>query len=182
MADKKKKGRRAYLSDYVLDVSGEYVYTGDYYEATAEKGDVQKLFKKVFVLVIGAFALLVGVGCLSTGTTSGAFYVTLPHTAAIILSAFCIYDSWTVMRSKGRLRTHDYETSAQRLKGFSISAGVCAFAAAAGQTGYTVLKGGKATRTADILFLSGCFAAAMLYYRAFTIKKQILWQKCTEKA
>ena len=60
MADKKKKGRRAYLSDYVMDVSGEYVYTGDYYEASAEKGDVQKLFKKVlkftFLLVVYEFA------------------------------------------------------------------------------------------------------------------------------
>lgn len=166
----------------MLDVSGEYVYTGDYYEAKTENGDVQKLFKKIFALVITAFVLLIAVGCLSTGTTSGAFYVTLPHTAAIILSAFCIYDSWTMMHSKGCLRTHDYENSAQRFKGFSISAGVCAFAAAVGQTGYTVLNGEKATRTADILFLAGCFVAAMLYYLIFTTKKQILWQKCTEKA
>jgi hypothetical protein len=43
MADKKKKGRRAYLSDYVLDVSGEYIYTGDYYIADTQGKDYKRI-------------------------------------------------------------------------------------------------------------------------------------------
>ena len=177
MADKKKKGRRAYLSDYVMDVSGQYVYNGAYYNADAQGKDFSRVVKGVFGLVFLAFAALVAVGCLSTGTTSGAFYVTLPHAVAIILSAVCLYDSVIVLRSKGRLKEHQYDSAVPRLKGCSIAGAVCAFVAAAGQLGYTVLKGEKATRVADIVFFAGCLVAGALLYMAFATKKQILWQK-----
>jgi hypothetical protein len=182
MADKKKKGRRAYLSDYVLDVSGEYIYTGDYYIADTQGKDYKRICRGIFGLSVLVMAVLVGVGCLSTGTTSGAFYVTLPHVAAIILAAFCIYDSAVVYKANGKLRAHDYETSVPRMQGSSVAGAVCAFAAALGQSVYTIFIGSKATRGADILFLAGCFVAGMLYCLMFTTKKQILWQKSTEKA
>jgi hypothetical protein len=73
MADKKKKGRRAYLSDYVMDVSGQYVYNGAYYSADAQGKDFARVIKGLMALVVISFAVLVAVGCLSTGTTSGAF-------------------------------------------------------------------------------------------------------------
>ena len=181
MSEKKKKGRRAYLSDYVLDVSGEYVYTGGYYIASvANNKDFAKFMRGIFGLAVLAFAVMVGVGCLSTGTTSGAFYVTAPHVAAIVLTAISIYDSFIIAGSKGKLKTHLYENNVSRLKGVSFAGTVCAFAAAAGQLGYMVLKGGKTTFTADLLFMAGCFAAGAMLLVTFRLQKGIMWQKHTE--
>lgn len=179
MADKKKKGRRAYLADYVPDVNGEYVYTGDYYTAYTNGKEFKSVLRGLFGLSVLVMAVLVGVGCLSTGTTSGAFYVTLPHVAAIVSAAFCIYDSAVIFKSSGKLRAHQYESAVPRLQGSAVAGAVCAFAAALGQTVYTVFMGGKATRAADILFLAGCFVAGVLYCLIFTTKRQIVWQKST---
>ena len=165
-----------------MDVTGEYVYNGAHYTAQTQGKDFARVVKGVAGLAFLALTALVGVGCLSTGTTSGAFYVTLPHAVAIVLSAICIYDSVVVFRSKGRMKEHQYDSSVPRLKGCSMVGAVCALAAALGQTGYTVFKGTEATRAADIVFLIGCFAAAGLLYLAFATKKQIMWQKDTQKA
>lgn len=180
MSDKKKKGKRAYLSDYVLDVSGEYVYTGDYYIATVKQNkDFARFMRGIIGLTVLAFAVLVGVGCLSTGTTSGAFYVTAPHVAAIVFAAICIYDSFTVAGSKGKLKTHMFENNVSRLKGMSFAGIIAAFVAAAGQLGYIVFAGNKYTMIADILFFAGCFVAGTLLLVTFQLQKHIMWQKHT---
>ena len=177
MPEKKKKGRRAYLSDYVLNAAGEYVYVGDYYIAVAEGKNPGKIMAGILGLAAAAFAVLAAAGCLSTCTASGAFYVTIPYALAVILSAVCIYDSATIIHEKCRLTTHSYEKSAQRIKGFLMAAGVCSFVSAAGHIAHTVLRGTEATRAADILFFVACLAAAALCYLAFRKKKQVLWQK-----
>lgn len=182
MSDKKKKGKRAYLSDYVLDVSGEYVYTGDYYIATVKQNkDFARFMRGVFALAVLSFAVLVGVGCLSTGTASGAFYVTAPHVAAIVFSAICIYDSFIVAGSKGKLKTHLFENNVSRFKGMSFAGTIAALAAALGQLGYIVFSGNKYTIIADLLFFAGCFAAGAMLLVTFRLQKHIMWQKHTEK-
>ena len=177
MPDKKKKGRRAYLSDYVLNAAGEYVYTGAYYIAVAEGKSPERLMRGILGLAVAAFALLAAAGCLSTCTASGAFYVTIPYVLAVVLSAVCIYDSATIIHERCKLTTHSYEKSAQRIKGFLMVAAVCAFVAATGHAVHMVVKGTAATRAADILYFVACQAAAVLCCLAFRAKKQILWQK-----
>ena len=182
MAQKKKKGKRAYLSDYVLDVSGEYVYTGDYYIADIKQNkDFARFMRGIIALTVLSFAVLVGVGCLSTGTTSGAFYVTAPHIAAIVLTAICIYDSFTVAASKGKLKAHLFENNVSRLKGMSFVSTVVSFVAALGQLGYIIFAGNNYTLTADLLFLAGCFAAGTMMLVTFWLQKHIMWQKSIQK-
>lgn len=180
MADKKKKGRRAYLSDYTMNVSGEYVYTGDWYTAQMDR-DFGRFMGGVMGMLVLSMTLLVGVGCLSTGTTSGAFYVTLPHVLAIVLCAVCIYDCSIIAKSKGNMKTHQYQTSVPRLNSMSIAGAVCAFAAAAGQLGYILLAGSKATRAADMVFMIGCTGASMLLFGTFSARKQIKWLQNVNK-
>lgn len=182
MSEKKKKGKRAYLSDYVLDVSGEYVYIGDYYIAEIKYGkDFARFMRGIMALAVMSFAVLVGVGCLSTGTASGAFYVTAPHVAAIVFTAICIYDSFTVAASKGKLKTHLFENNVSRLKGMSFAGTIAAFAAALGQLGYIIFAGNKYTITADLLFLAGCFATGAMLLVTFRLQNNIMWQKYTGK-
>ena len=182
MSDKKKKGKRAYLSDYVLDVNGEYVYTGAYYMASVEHGkDFARVMRAISGLAVLSFAFLVGIGCLSTGTTSGAFYVTVPYVAAIVFTAISIYDSFAVAGSKGKLKAHLYENNVSRLKGMSFAGTIASFAAAAGQLGYVIFAGNKYKIIADLLFLAGCFAAGALLLVTFRLQKHIMWQKHTDK-
>ena len=180
MPDKKKKGRRAYLSDYVLNAAGEYVYTGDYYVAVAEGKDPVKIMRGILGLAAAAFAALAGAGCLSTCTASGAFYVTIPYVVAVVLCAVCSYDAATILHERCRLTAHSYEKSAQRVKGFLMVAAVCAFVAAAGHIVHTVLRGTNVTRAADLLYFAACLAAAALCCMAFQAEKQIFWKKNTK--
>ncbi len=173
---KKKKGRRAYLSDYVQDLNGTYIYRGNYYVAEVPARELSRILRGILGLAVLSLLFLVGVGCLSTGTTSGAFYVTLPHVAAIILTVVCLYDTVTVLRGEGKLRSHQYEHTVSRLRGSSIISAVCAAIAAVGQTAYTIVSGTAATRAADILFLAGCYVAAVLCFLMFRIQKQIIWR------
>ena len=182
MSEKKKKGKRAYLSDYVLDVNGEYVYTGDYYIASVEQGkDFARFMRAISGLAVLAFAFLVGIGCLSTGTTSGAFYVIVPYVAAMVFTAICIYDSFTVASGKGKLKAHLFENNVSRLKGMSFAGTAAVFIAAFGQLGYIIFAENKYTIVADLLFLAGCIAAGMLLLVTFRLQKGIMWQKHTEK-
>lgn len=176
MAAKKKKGRRAYLSDYVQDLNGEYIYRGSYYVAEVPAREMSRILRGILGLTLLALLILTGVGCLSTGTTSGAFYVTLPHVAAIILTAVCLYDTVVVMRSAGKLRSHQYESAVPRLRGCAMMGTVCAAVAAVGQTVYTIVAGQSNTRLADILFFVGCYAAAILCFLVFRIQKRIVWR------
>lgn len=177
MAEKKKKGRRSYLADYVQDVNGQYVYTGSHYLAQTDGASMPRLLRGIFGLLLLAMLALIGVGCLSTGTASGAFYVTLPHVAAIVLGALCLYDCGVVLQGKGCLRSHVYERSVPRLRGSTAAGAICAGIAAVGQTVYTFVAGKAATRGADILFFVGCYLAFALFFLAFRTQKRIVWEK-----
>ena len=64
MAEKKKKGRRSYLADYVQDVNGQYVYTGSHYLAQMDGASMPRLLRRIFGLLLLAMLALIGVGCL----------------------------------------------------------------------------------------------------------------------
>lgn len=179
MADKKKKGRRAYLSDYILDVSGEYVYKGEYYTAQLQGRQFLSLAGKILAFVASAEVLLVAAGCLSTGSSSGAFYVTLPHVVAIVLCAVCIYDAVTVLKSKGKVKSHDYEKGVMRLKSLSIAAAACSIGAAAGQLVYLFTAESGDTLGADITFFALALAAFGVILVTIQLQNRIIWQKYT---
>lgn len=172
---KKKKGLRPHLNDYVQDVNGEYIYKGTYHvcalPAEVFRGQ-SRLLLTVFVL---AFVLLVAAGCLSTGTASGAFYVTVPYAVAVVLTFICIYDSFTVWRSGGKMRTHDHDRVVPRMRGCAVVGTAFAAAAAVGQGVYLLAFGEETTRGADIVYLLCVLLAALLDFFAFRRQRKILW-------
>lgn len=172
---KKKKGLRPHLNDYVQDVNGEYIYKGTHHVCTlpadAFRGQ-SMLLLTVFVL---AFALLIAAGCLSTGTTSGAFYVTVPYAVAVVLTFICIYDSVTVLRSGGRMRTHDHDRVIPRMRGCAVVGAAFAAAAAVGQGVYLLFFGEASTRVADIVYLLCVLASVGLDFFAFRRQRIIRW-------
>ena len=172
---KKKKGLRPHLNDYVQDVNGEYIYKGTHHVCTLPADVFRGQSKLLLTVFILAFALLIASGCLSTGTTSGAFYVTVPYAVAVVLTFICIYDSVTVFRSGGKLRTHDHDRVIPRAKGCAVVGAAFAAAAAVGQGVYLIFFGEAATRGADILYLLCVLLAAALDFAAFRRQRIIRW-------
>ncbi len=172
---KKKKGLRPHLNDYVQDVNGEYIYKGTHHVCALSGQAFRSRSLKLLGMFAAAFALLIAAGCLSTGTTSGAFYVTVPYAVAVVLTFICIYDSVTVLRSGGRMRTHDHDRVIPRMRGCAVVGAAFAAAAAVGQGVYLLFFGETATRTADIIYLLCVFIAACLDFAAFRCQRKILW-------
>lgn len=172
---KKKKGLRPHLSDYVQDVNGDYIYKGTHHVCALS----QAAFRRQHMILLGmsafAFVLLIAAGCLSTGTASGAFYVTVPYAVAVVLSFICIYDSFTVLRSGGKMRTHDHDRVVPRMRGCAMVGAAFTAAAAVGQGVYLLAFGEETTRGADIVYLLCVLLAALLDFFAFRRQRKILW-------
>jgi len=172
---KKKKGLRPHLNDYVQDVNGEYIYKGTHHVCTLPADVFRGQSRLLLTAFALAFALLIAAGCLSTGTASGAFYVTIPYAVAVVLTFICVYDSFTVLRSGGRMRTHDHDRVLPRQRGCAVVGAAFAAAAAVGQGVYLFAFGEAATRGADIVYLLCVLLAAVIDFAAFRRQRIILW-------
>ena len=82
MAEKKRRGRRAYLSDFQPQLDGKYVYTGalHYYEGADRKRSMALLWGLTAALAVGALVP----GLVRAAGMDNHFYVILPWAAELM--------------------------------------------------------------------------------------------------
>lgn len=90
--NKKKKGRRAYLDDFKMTLSGEYVYTGAVY---LPEGDYKKVRAQILAVSAAAAALTLICGCIPAEPMLNTFYVILPF---VVTLACAIRGLWAAVR------------------------------------------------------------------------------------
>ena len=162
----KKKGRRAYLSDFRLDVSGQYVYTGAVYRY------VGRIPRRLYLARSGVWAGLLAVavvipGILEAPAMLHSFYVILPYIGEVIAAALTVWAVVRLILHSPELRAYVYRGAVESLPARLWATVGCAAAGAAGNGVFLLLNGfcGKPLLSLLVPVCQGAAIAAALLLR-----------------
>ena len=150
MAEKKRKGRKAYLNDFHKNARGEYEYQGAVYEWKGEKGGLCKELILRWILCISMLIVLIAAGCLDAPGATNRFYVVLPYTISFVFGISTVWGVWRLFSGGNPLRSYIYDASIAQIPLRCIGTMVCAGAAILGEVIY-LFKNGFEGKTAGIL-------------------------------
>jgi len=175
MAEKKRKGRRAYLEDFKPNAAGEYIYYGAHY---AWGGGRKRTLARLWLLSAASFCVSLANGCIPGTGMDGRPYVVLPYVAALI-GAFS--QLWAVGRlSSGGdpLREYVYEATVKKLPLRAVLTAVCAGVAILGELAGVVLTQFSGGILFAILFMA---LETVVLAASFLLRRTILRLEWTKK-
>lgn len=177
MAEKKKKGRRAYLNDFQKDEEGRYVYQGELYEWKGEAGALRRELVLLWGICIAMLALLLASGCIDAPGAMNCAYVVLPITAGFLFGISAGWGLWRLSSGGNPLRAYVYEQSAGKIPGRLIGTMLGAGTAIAGEIIFLFRNGFEEKQQEAIFFLilEGTAFVLALFFRQRIIK--MTWEK-----
>ncbi|HHU84464.1 MAG TPA: hypothetical protein GXZ23_04760 [Clostridiales bacterium] len=112
--EKKKSGRKSYLSDFSLNAAGEYIYTGKYVDYKCAGGRKEYVKKNIpFYIVLVVF--LITAGCLPIAAMLNSWYVIIPYMLEVLSCAFLVYSFVKLISDGDRIREYVYKQTAPRI-------------------------------------------------------------------
>ncbi|MCD8014840.1 MAG: hypothetical protein LUG99_17035 [Lachnospiraceae bacterium] len=111
-SEPKRKGRRAYLDDYVKDASGSYVYTGTTYRW---KNSRKASLGRLWIFALAAFAAQIAAGSISDTGMNGCAWVLLPYAAALITSVSLVWGNYMLTDGGEKIPEYVFQKSAEAL-------------------------------------------------------------------
>lgn len=177
MAEKKYKGRKAYLNDFQKDENGEYAYQGNLYAWQGESS----LFRKKLLLLWGIGAvmavLLAAAAWIDAPGATGTFYVVIPVCAALVFGVSMLWGLGRLTSGGKVLRAYVYEATVEQLPVRALLTMVSAGAAILGELLFLITNGfGEKTGKA-LLFLgleSVAFLLSLLFRQEIL---KMVWKK-----
>jgi hypothetical protein len=112
--NKKKKSRRSYLNDFSRDLSGQYVYSGEYYRYCGGKNYLRVMFCLVLLGFLASAAVIVG-GCTYDGLNN-SFYCIIPYVMLVGALGFSLYAEIRMLIGGDTLREYIFNASYSHLK------------------------------------------------------------------
>ena len=177
MAEKKRKGRRAYLSDFQQNVSGEYIYTGAVYAYSDASGKTRKqTLARLWLMGGAAFVAALVQGCIPAGGMLGCAYVLLPFAAELLCACCAVWALIRLTTSREPIREYVYTATVEALPGRAVLTACFAAAALAGATVFLLLH--PAERSAAGWLICALMAAAGIF--ALLLRKEskaACWEK-----
>lgn len=170
MAEKKKKGRRAYLDSFKKKSDGTYVYEGESY--VYEGDDLRAETARIVRLGAVMLAAVIAAGCVDAPGTGGSVYVLLPYAAGLVA---CISVCWGIGRLAAGgdpLRAYIYQATVRQIPGRAVFAAVCVSAAIVGEIVFLCRNG------ADGKWIGG---AAFFLLEAFALVLAVCVYKCVSR-
>lgn len=169
MADKKKKGRRAYLNNFERNADGSYEYKGDRYRLSGEEPDEKRVFIRLLTLAGVLLVLILAEGCLPVPGLMGTVYVVIPYVIQLAGAADTCMACARLVRAEYPLREYIYESAVRKLPFRSGIVGSFAAVTFLGETIFLIRNGigghGKWVIAFYILQTAG-FAAAIIFRRS----------------
>lgn len=175
MAEKKRKGRRAYLEDFKPNAAGEYIYYGTHY---AWCGGRKRPLRRLWLLSAAGFCASLVNGCIPGTGMDGRPYVVLPYVAALIGS---FSQLWAVGRLSGGgdpLREYVYDATVKKLPLRAILTAVCAGVAILGELAGMIFTPFSGKIPFAILFMA---LETVALAAAFLLRRTILRLEWTKK-
>ena len=153
MAEKKYKGRKAYLNDFRKNEQGEYEYQGNLYEWQGEKKEYLKNIGILLGCCVIMLTMLVLGTCLDAPGALNCIYVMFPAAISLV---FGISVAWGIGRlcfAEYPMRAYIYEATFQaipfRSMGTMISAGITIV----GEVMYLLLHGIENMLTGAVILI-----------------------------
>lgn len=176
MAEKKRRGRRAYLSDFQPQLDGKYVYTGalHYYEGADRKRSMALLWGLTAALAAGALVP----GLVRAAGMDNHFYVILPWAAELMAAVSVVWAMCRLSVGGDPLRDYIFEATVAVLPlRAAISAGL-AVLTLAGECVYLFLNGPGEKLPGTVALVA---AQAVLVLSALGLRKAISGLRWSEE-
>ena len=148
--EKKEKGRRAYLNDFVAAPNGDYVYTGKVYRWDSDRKSV---LLRLWGLSGGMVVCAVVAGCIPGTGMEGAAWALLPYVVALIAAFTCLYAVGRLSMAGNEVRAYVYRGSVEALPRRCVVAAIAAGVAILGEFINLVVLGMASSIVNAILLL-----------------------------
>lgn len=162
--EKKDKGRRAYLNDFVATPNGDYVYTGKVYHwGSDRKPELLRLWG-----LSGGMALCAVIaGCIPGTGMEGAVWALLPYVIALIAAFTCLYGVGRLTMAGNEVRAYVYRGTVEALPRRSVITAVAAGVALLGElVNLVIMKAASSILNALLLLvLEGLILAGAILLR-----------------
>lgn len=179
MAEKKYKGRRAYLNDFKKNEEGTYEYQGILYRWAGAQGGFRKELLHLWFVFGVMMVLLVITGCLDAPGLMNSFAVILPFSVSFVFGVSTGWGLWRMTAGGQQLRSYVYEASVRKLPFRSGGVLVCTIAAILGELLYVFRNGfgENVWKILTFLLLEGLISAfSLLFIQQI---RQMYWEKQT---
>lgn len=174
----KRKGRRAYLNDFTINLQGDYVYQGSHFHYVGETPWGRQL-RCLWGLTAGMAAAFVLGGLLPAAGMSGTLYVVLPYLVSVIAGASVVW-AMAKLRREGKLRSYVYEATILKLPARANAAAVSAALASAGEGLNLILNGSGGKTAATLGYLTLELLAALAARRLARRAAAMDWEERRE--
>lgn len=166
---KKRKGRRAYLNDFKVNVAGEYVYTGKHY-----RWDSDRKRALCWMWGLGLVGIAAGVlaGCIPGTGMEGAAWALLPYVISLLASFSCVYAVGRLSFGGESVREYVYEATVKQLPVRCMVTAIAAGVAITGETVNLFLPSfaGKNAFAVILIALEGVILAASVLLRVAVVR------------
>ena len=174
---KKKRGKRAYLDDFYLDLSGNYVYRGKMYHYTGALPRKTALIR-AWAFAGAALAALIINGFLPVPALNGCFYVVVPYVGGLIAGCSVVWALGRITAAGSELREYVYKETAAQLPMRCMLCAVFSAAAAAGQLLYLFLNKAGESVGLMVLFTALQIIATVSAYKLKIFSLERFWSLC----
>lgn len=166
MADqKKRRGRRAHLRDYVPDGKGGYEYRGRLLYFSGGTGPYRAYIRLLIITAAAMAAFTVAPECLPAVPVSRFPLTVALWLGCVITAGLSIYYVWKTAWGKNPIKEHIYIKSAARLPVFCLICACFSFALAAEEVIYLLINGLPDAAAPSIIrpaMAAACGAASLL--------------------
>lgn len=177
MAEKKKKGRRAYLDSFQRNAKGEYEYKGETYVWQMTEQERRKELFRLWILCIGMLAGLIAAGSVEAPGTLNCIYVLLPYVINLIAGISVFWGMCRLTAGGYALRAYVYQKSAAQIPGRALFTFICAALAVLGEIVFVLQNGMERKAVGFVLFvLAECTVSATVFLLGRHIRN-MRWEK-----
>ena len=173
--NKKPKGRRAYLNDFLLNERGEYEYQGRllHFEGTE---DEYRRTMRLSIEAVVLMAILIIVPEILPSVPMSRFPVSAVLWLVQLISAgLVVYSVWKMCRGRNPIREYVHKASVKRLPGQTIVCAAASLALAVEQTIYILINGVKENAFFNIIRPAAAFVCAAAAYQFHLMIKRTEW-------
>ncbi|MCH5197770.1 MAG: hypothetical protein J1E34_02580 [Oscillospiraceae bacterium] len=180
MADKRSFLKKGYLSYFVKNAAGEYIYTGSHY--SLENNNYGGFAARVCVFCAVGLISAVLSGIIPAPGMLNCFYVIIPFILEISLTFSVVWAAVRFLSNKKPLREYIYDATIKALPVRSLFAAIFSLVGIISETVFIILNGfGEKTLWCICLyFLKAASAASMLLIRRFVQKS--VWIKSDKQS
>lgn len=171
---KKKEGRRAYLNDFKMTLSGEYIYTGATY---LPEGEYQKTRAQLLAVSILTTALAVFCGCIPAEPMLNTFYVIIPFAVTLVCAARLLWAAVRLCINKLPLREYVLKQTFDVFRPFSTAMAIFSAVTVVATLIFGFVKGFSALSLWTWAFMASHLFVIFLGVFLTKITKKLKWVK-----